>query len=150
MDLELLFEESYERLVGHGIGITDRGQLFFRRFYEIFSASSDEIALKFANTDIDQQIRMLQKGMFHLISFYLVKNDNDYLKEIARKHDHHHLDIRPELYDLWLDALLQTVAEMDSLFRPETALAWKIVMMPGLLYLKFHHSLPTSPSRSAS
>ena len=140
MDLELLFEESYDRLVGHGIGITDRGQVFFRRFYEVFSASSDEVAHKFADTDIDKQVRVLQKAMFHLISFYLVKNTNHFMEDIALSHDQDHLDINPELYDLWLDALLQTVAEMDVQAREGTELAWKIVMMPGILYLKFHHS----------
>ena len=140
MDLELLFEESYDRLVGHGIGITDRGQVFFRRFYEVFSASSDEVAHKFADTDIDKQVRVLQKAMFHLISFYLVKNTNDFMEDIALSHDQDHLDINPGLYDLWLDSLLQTVAEMDVDARKDTELAWKIVMTPGILYLKFHHS----------
>ncbi|MEJ6591475.1 MAG: globin [SAR86 cluster bacterium] len=142
MDLELLFEESYDRLVGHGIGITDRGQVFFRRFYEAFSASSDEVALKFSDTetDIDKQVRVLQKAMFHLISFYLLKNTNDFMEGIALSHDQDHLDINPELYDLWLDSLLQTVAEMDVEAQADTELAWKIVMTPGILYLKSHHS----------
>jgi hemoglobin-like flavoprotein len=124
MDLEALFEESYDRLVGHGVGITERGQVFFRRFCEIFFSSSEEVAEHFANTDMDHQVRVLQKAMFHLISFYLIKNDNDFIGNIALTHDREHLDIRPELYDVWLAALLQTVAEMDPYYRPETALAW--------------------------
>ena len=142
MDLEAIFEESYDRVVGHGIGITERGEVFFRRFCEIFFQSSDDIAEKFAATDIDKQVRVLQKATFQLISFYLVKNDNDYLREIARIHDQAHLNIPPDLYDLWLDALVMTVAEMDPHYRPETALAWQVVMTPGILYLKFHFRQP--------
>ena len=39
------------------------------------------------------------------------------------------MDIKPELYDLWLDRLLQAVAEFDPLFDMETETAWRRVLL---------------------
>ena len=89
---------------------------------------------------MDEQVRMLQKGMYQLISFYLVKADSSSLKSIAISHNRSHYDIAPELYDLWLDALLETLKELDPEYTKELRLAWQIVMTPGILYLKHHYS----------
>jgi len=141
MNPEKLFEESYERIIGSGVGITEKGDVFFTRFYEIFLGSSEKVATKFNNTDMDGQIKMLQKAMYQLISFYLLKSSGDYLHEIASSHSKHRHNINPEFYDLWLSALLQTVSEIDPEYTPELKLAWEIVMSPGILYLKHHYDL---------
>lgn len=139
MNLEESFESSYERVIGQGVGITERGQSFFTRFYEIFFSASEKVPEKFKNTDMAQQVHMLQKGMYQLITFYLLKTDNDQLLAIAKSHSKLHLDIESELYDVWLASLLQTVEELDPDFHPELRLAWEVVMTPGILYLKFHY-----------
>jgi len=139
MNPEKLFEQSYERVIGSGVGITDRGEVFFSRFYEIFLGSSELVAEKFKNTDMNRQVRMLQKAMFQLISFYLVKTSSDYIHDIAISHNKQHHDISPVLYDLWLDSLLKTVQELDPEYTPSLRLAWEIVMSPGIIYLKHHY-----------
>lgn len=139
MNIETLFEKSYQRVIGQGVGITDRGQAFFSRFYELFFESSEQVPKKFSDTDMKKQLRMLQKGMYQLISFYLTKTENDSLRSIAHTHDVKHYGIEPELYDYWLSSLLQTVEELDPEYCPELRLAWEIVMTPGILYLKFHY-----------
>ncbi len=35
------------------------------------------------------------------------------LKERVETHDRNHLDIKPELYDLWLESLVLTAQEFD-------------------------------------
>ena len=139
MNLEEIFEASYERVIGQGIGITEKGQSFFMRFYEIFLNTSDKVPEKFKNTDMNRQVLMIQKGLYQLISFYLIKNDSDYLIAIAESHNKKHYDIEPELYDLWLKALLQAVEELDPEYHEGLRLAWEIVMTPGILYMKYHH-----------
>ncbi len=141
MNPEKLFEESYERVIGSGVGMTEKGDAFFTRFYEIFLNSSVKVAEKFANTDMAGQIKMLQKAMFQLISFYLLRSSGDYLHEIATSHSKVRHDIDPEFYDLWLKSLIQTVCETDPEYTPELKLAWEIVMSPGILYLKHHYDL---------
>jgi hemoglobin-like flavoprotein len=140
MDVETIFEASYERLIGSGVGITERGRRFFHRFYENFLSDSDAVREKFEGTDMDRQEVVLQKGMYHLISFYLIKQDNEFLQEIAKTHSRSQYDIGGEYYDLWLDALLKTVEELDPEFDDDLRLAWQIVMTPGILYMKHHYA----------
>jgi hypothetical protein len=46
------------------------------------------------------------------------------------------LDIKPEFYDLWLDRLLQAVAEFDPLFDARTGTAWRRLLRPGIEFMK--------------
>ncbi|MBT3428009.1 MAG: globin [Gammaproteobacteria bacterium] len=142
MNLELLFEESFQRIIGHGVGITKKGQHFFTRFYEIFFEASDEVREKFRHTDMEMQRSFLKKGVYHLISFYLLRSDYGYLSSIAKTHNQNHYNIRPELYDIWLESLLKAVAELDPKYCDELRLAWQIVMTPGILFLKYHYAEP--------
>lgn len=149
MDVESTFQASYERLIGSGVGITDKGQDFFKRFYDRFISRSDLVSEKFSETDMDRQVAMLQKAMFQLISFYLTKSDNTMLQNIAVSHSRARHDIPAELYDLWLESLLDTVRELDPEYDEELRLAWQIVMTPGILYMKHHYNRPPR-GRSAS
>ncbi len=139
MNFEQEFEESYERLVGHGVGITARGQRFFTRFYENFLARSPRIKDHFEHTDMSKQIIVLQKAMYHMISFYLLHEPNELLERVAASHSRAHHGIEPELYDEWLEALLLTVEQMDPDYNRDLRLAWQIVMMPGILYMQRHY-----------
>lgn len=146
MDIESIFIASYERIIGEGVGITDTGRAFFRRFYENFLASSERVREKFSATDMERQEKVLQKGLYQLITFYLTKSDSQFLREIARVHDKDHFSIESDLYDLWLEALLVTVEEMDPEYNADLELAWRIVMTPGILYMKHHHSGTHGPN----
>ena len=139
MNLESAFEGSYARVIGSGVGITAKGQDFFERFYDIFLSSNDEIQNKFSKTDMQKQVGVLQKGVFQLISFYLTKSDGEYIHSIALTHRRSEYDIQPIYYDLWLDALISTVKERDPDYEDRVGLAWRIVMTPGILYLKYHY-----------
>ncbi len=136
LDYDELFCQSYERVVGPGVGITDQGELFFARFYDNFLATSPTVAEKFKGTDMQRQGRMLQKSMYQLIAFYFSHSESDYLKMIAETHSQAHYDIEPGLYDDWLDSLVETVREFDSEFSERLELAWRLVMTPGIVFLK--------------
>lgn len=58
-----------------------------------------------------------------------------YLEYIARLHDRHHFNIEPDLYDLWLEALIDTVREFDNEFDAEIERAWRSVMSYGIEYM---------------
>ena len=131
-----LFDESYDRVVGRGIGLTEKGEQFFRRFYKHFFERSDEIKNKFKDTDMESQARILQKSMYHMISFYVLNTEHDYLQRIAESHARSNYDIKPEYYDHWLEALILTVGELDPQFNRETELAWRLAVTPGILYMK--------------
>ncbi|GGO82029.1 globin [Marinobacterium nitratireducens] len=136
MDTERLFDRSYERVLSHEVD----GRAFFEGFYDAFLAASDEVAEKFHDTDMDRQQAMLMKSFYHLLSFYASNNADYYLDRVAISHNRHHINIRPALYDLWLDTLILTVRRFDPECCDETELAWRLVMTPGIVYMKFHYN----------
>ena len=42
------------------------------------------------------------------------------------------LNIRPDLYDLWLDSVCETVKRMDPEWTPQVEQAWRERMAPGI------------------
>jgi len=110
---------------------------FLDRFYARFVASSPAVAAKFAHTDFVRQKRALRASLHHLL--LAAQNEGGgpdaHLREIADRHGAGQLDIGAELYDLWLDSLLETVRECDPEFSPEVEKAWEAVMMVGIHYL---------------
>lgn len=49
------------------------------------------------------------------------------------------LDIAPRLYDLWLETLIDTARDFDEQFDEEVELAWRLVLTPGIVYMKFYY-----------
>lgn len=126
-DVEL-FNDSIERCSGKPD--------FLRRFYDLFLASSDTVARKFEHTDLRKQARLLKTSLYILM---LASGESEriaHLERLARLHSRTGLDIQPELYDLWLDRLVQAVAEFDPLFDAEIETAWRRVLQPGIEYMK--------------
>ena len=50
-DYNQLFEASYTRAIGEGVGVTEQGTAFFSRFYERLLQKSPEIAAMFRKTN---------------------------------------------------------------------------------------------------
>ena len=46
------------------------------------------------------------------------------------------LDIRPGLYDTWLDCLIQAVRKHDVQFSSEVEEAWRTTLRPGIEYMR--------------
>lgn len=141
-EAEALFNDSYERISdwGAGAGSQARDQ-FFVRFYEHFIAKSPEIARAFENTDMERQVQMLEKSIVYLVNYYATDNVNDFMRRIAVRHSRKDLNITPELYDLWLEALVETVRECDSLCTDDTVEAWRIVLAPGISFMKSYYEV---------
>lgn len=126
-DVEL-FNDSLERCMQDGD--------FLYRFYDLFLGSSDVVAKKFEHTDFLKQTRLLGKSLY----VTMVPSDDPELalrlERLARRHSRADLDIKPELYDLWLEKLLQAAKEFDPMFDAETETAWRRVLQPGIEYMK--------------
>jgi hemoglobin-like flavoprotein len=124
-----LFNDSLERCTS--------GRRFLDRFYELFVASSAEVAAKFANTDFRVQKAALKVSLYMIMASVERKPEGTvHLERIAARHSRSGLDIGPHLYDLWLDCLIQAVRECDPLSGEETEQAWRRVMRVGIEFLK--------------
>ncbi|WP_370980567.1 globin [Agaribacterium sp. ZY112] len=130
---ETLFDQSYERVRTAKQGNID----FFDAFYMDFLGRSPEIRNKFRKTDMKKQRSMLEKSFYHLLVFYATGDADDYMQRMVERHRGREVDISNHLYDMWMDALIDTVAKYDDEFTDETALAWRLVMAPGLTYMKY-------------
>ena len=109
---------------------------FLRRFYTLFLGSSDTVAKKFEHTDLKKQARMLKTSLYIMMSASGGSERTVHLQRLAKLHSRAELDIKPELYDLWLDRLVQAVKEFDPMFDPETETAWRRMLQPGIEFMK--------------
>ena len=110
---------------------------FLERFYEIFAASSAEVAEKFPRTNFQKQAILLKASLYlMLLAAWKKPEGHAHLERIAQLHSRKGLDIPPELYDLWLDCLLRTVQEYDRCFNARTKRAWYNMMQSGITFMK--------------
>lgn len=124
-----LFNSSYERC--------QRKPGFLERFYEIFLGSSQEVVEKFRNTDFARQTLVLKGSLYMLmLASGGTPEALQHLERMAQLHSRKQLNIRPELYDLWLTCMLKAVAEFDPLFDEKTEQAWRHLLQHGIDYIK--------------
>lgn len=118
-------------LVMQSYGRCCRSETFFNTFYRIFLASSPEMRAKFANTNMQAQQLLLRQGIMNIVLYARGMPDTK-LQALGCSHSRKAMDIRPELYTLWTDSLLQTIREHDSEADTHTINAWFEVINKGI------------------
>jgi len=108
---------------------------FFDTFYRQFLASSPAIREKFARTDMTAQKHLLRAGILNLVLYARGMSDTK-LRALGQSHSREGFDIRPELYDLWLEALLLAVKEHDQEATSDDLSAWREVLGKGINLIK--------------
>ena len=133
-------EFAIDNIFKHSLHKCEENENFLTRFYEHFLAASPRVAEKFANTDFERQKEALRLSL-RMMAMASVESDaaDTYLEYIAKRHDRHHLNIEPELYELWLEALIDTVRECDNEFDAEIEQAWRSVLRYGINYMISHY-----------
>ncbi len=106
---------------------------FIDRFYENFLSSNDMFAEMFAHTNFDQQKDLLRRGISMMILF---ADGNPVgriaVERLAESHGKNKMAIPRDLYNYWIDALVKTVAEIDSKWEPGLEKAWRDTMTQGI------------------
>lgn len=115
-----------------------RSEHFFDDFYVNFRATSPVIRDMFVNTDMDAQKHLLRAGILNLVLYARGMPDTK-LKALGQSHSRTGMNIHPDLYDLWLKALLQTVIEHDPEVGPEDRKAWLNVLNKGIDVIKSYY-----------
>ena len=129
-----VFNESFSRVVEG-----DKQSTFFDHFYRRFLISSPAVAAKFVNTDFDRQKEMLRRSVTELLQIFTTHTSTPYLQMLAAIHSKADKDIGPALYDDWLRSLIETLKDLDPNYDDTVALAWKIVLAPGIQFMKHHY-----------
>ena len=115
---------------------------FLDAFYQRFIASSDEVRAKFAKTDMMRQVRVMEDTLFVVANAVQGEEGSPArsdLPRIAERHSRRDLDIRPELYDLFLECLVVTVRTHDPQFTPAVEAAWRETMGFGIDYMRKYY-----------
>ena len=115
------FHDSLERC--------QQNREFLDAFYDRLLAVAPEIPSYFANTDFRRQKHLLTMSFYDLLSTAADKPEGHlHIQRLAEVHAQR--KIPRALYDLWLDCLVETVAQYDPKFTPEIADAWREFMAP--------------------
>jgi hemoglobin-like flavoprotein len=129
------FERSFARIKEEG-----RAERFLDEFYRRFFAADPLVGEKFGATDMAHQKQMLRESLSEMAEFALTRQSNPYIVTLARIHGVRGRDIPVGLYDVWLDCLVDTVGAIDPEATDSVALAWRIVMGPGIEFMKFYRA----------
>jgi hemoglobin-like flavoprotein len=108
---------------------------FLRSFYDLFMGYSEEIRAKFRQTDFTRQTRVLADSLYAMAVVAQGGGESPAWAEIDRlagKHARRELDIRPELYDVWLDCLVRSARQHDPEYTPALEEAWRKTLRAGI------------------
>ena len=111
---------------------------FMDAFYERFVGSSDEVREKFRNTDMKRQAQVVADSLYVVANAVQGEEGSLARREfprIAERHSRRERDIRPGLYDLWIDCLVETARAHDPQFDPGVEHAWRDVLLFGAEYM---------------
>ena len=131
MDFVEVFRDSLKRALAAPDFLLD--------FYGKFMASSDEVRQKFAGTDFKRQTRVLADSLWAMAVAAQGRAGSPAwgdLPRLAELHSHSNLDIRPGLYDQWLDCLVEAAREHDPLFSKEVESAWRETLAVGIALMR--------------
>ena len=106
---------------------------FFTLFYDHFIAKSPLIREMFARTDMVLQRQALRSGIAFLVQY---AGGSEFARakvdELGVTHRRDQLNVAPSLYPLWIDSLIETLAEVDNDWSPELERAWRDVLQQGI------------------
>lgn len=112
---------------------------FLAAFYERFLGSSDEIREKFRGVDMKRQARVLEDSLYVVANAAqgregsLARGD---LPRLAERHSRRDLDVRPELYDVWSECLVETARAHDPEWTDAAAAAWRETLAAGVRLMR--------------
>lgn len=98
----------------------------YDKFYERFVTSDPRIGPYFVTTDFKKQKNLLKDGVGRALSFASGDAGSaNFIEHLSVTHDRSHMNILPELYPYWLNALLQTLADTDPKWSKNLEQSWR-------------------------
>ena len=123
---EAVVRPSFVRCCQHG-------DTFFDAFYSALSDRIPEVGPKFANTEMTRQNALIREGINALIDYAAGSTSAALeLTRLGEVHNRDQIDIPPQMYPGWIDALMQAVAEFDPERTDILETAWREVVGPGI------------------
>ena len=103
------------------------------RFYEIFLDSHPAIKPMFANTDLENQKKLLHHGINLTIMFAEGSPvGQGGIDRISQSHCRARMNINPDLYPHWKSSLLKAISEFDPEFNDTLRAIWDRVLQKSI------------------
>ena len=100
-------------------------------FYELFLTTSPKIAQKFSHTDFRIQKLMLRQSLLEMICFDRgISGTCEEIERLGRRHQE--LEVTPDMYSMWLDALCEAISKHDPEYTPELEKLWRTAMQTSI------------------
>jgi len=132
----MIIHEKAKRV--HKSYIRAGGKSFVSAFYVRLMEASEDIQKKFKDIDMDAQAEILAHAI--VMSFLFVdKNQKGAarcLNNVRESHSRHNLDISSELYDVWLDCMIETVEFCDPQVTKALITDWREVMSVAVEHVR--------------
>ena len=110
---------------------------FFDSFYFLLCSREPRIGTLFAQVDMRQQNQLIRSGVEHLLWFAEGSLEaKAKLRRLGRSHSREGLQIEPQLYDTWVNTVIECVREHDPETSEAVESAWREVMEPGIELMK--------------
>jgi hemoglobin-like flavoprotein len=122
-------DRSFDQVIASYHRARQSGQLF-DTFYRIFLEKSPDIPPLFARTDFPHQKLMLRESILEMLIFKQTESNRAEIERIAERH--RQLNVKHAHYELWLDALCESLAKHDPQFTPELERLWREAMGKGI------------------
>ncbi len=114
---------------------------FFDDFYQEFTAKSPVIGQMFAHTEMAAQKDALRAGLTFLIMYGEGKSNfaADKLDKIGTTHQRTRLNVRPDMYPMWIQSLIATVRKHVPTFDDTSRKSWEAVLQHGVNRIVSHY-----------
>jgi hemoglobin-like flavoprotein len=123
---------SFDQITASYHRARESGQLF-DTFYDLFLRKSPEIPPMFARTDFPHQKLMLRESILEMLVFAQTGEGADEIDRLAQRH--RQLNVKPDHYELWLDALCEALATHDPQFSSALDGLWRTAMRKGIEHM---------------
>jgi methyl-accepting chemotaxis protein len=114
-----------------------QGKNVFDAFYDQFVNSDPQIAVYFMKTDFATQKALLRDGVALALRF--ANGDTSAKEKVAglgESHRRTQMNIKPEMYPLWLDAWMKTVSRLDPEWNQQLDSRWRGQLQPVIDAMK--------------
>ncbi|MDC4206602.1 MAG: globin domain-containing protein [Candidatus Manganitrophus sp.] len=103
------------------------------RFYEILLEADPRIRPLFNNTDFKRQRDLLIHAIVMLIEYADGKPLGEMaIRRLGELHSRRKMNVTPDLYPIWADAMIDALAQLDPEFSPDLGQKWRNVMQKGI------------------
>lgn len=113
----------------------DQNLEFIEHFYQRFLESSPRVAQFFVGVDMDHQAVMMRASLEVMLQG-VNETTRPQLEQLRQVHEKVQGGVPHELYECWLESLIEAVEALDPRCDEALKAAWRRVLEPGVRFMQ--------------